>query len=140
MGLFCFLCRATTSFLTYSPDWAIPIPRPPISGVEVVANINWAGCIYMAKNFDHDTEVAIDEAIVRMEAERRITENRISALMDNFFFEFPRVIEQEYKHRLTPSQVVNLVQQYVSAILRGKGYVQVVDKSEYPIQTYWLFG
>lgn len=94
----------------------------------------------MAKNFDHDTEVAIDEAIVRMEAERRITENRISALMDNFFFEFPRVIEQEYKHRLTPSQVVNLVQQYVSAILRGKGYVQVVDKSEYPIQTYWLFG
>jgi len=103
----------------------------------------------MAKSFDHETEIAIDEAMVRLEAERRTAENRITALMDNFFFDFPKVVEEDYKHRLTPSQVVNLVQQYVSetvtasyvfAILRGKGYVQVVEKGDYPIQTYWLFG
>lgn len=148
MGLFCFLCLATTSYFLVSMG-SYPIPSLALRDLDVVATFKEAGCIYMAKSFDHETEIAIDEAMVRLEAERRTAENRITALMDNFFFDFPKVVEEDYKHRLTPSQVVNLVQQYVSemvpasyvfAILRGKGYIQVVEKGDYPIQTYWLFG
>jgi hypothetical protein len=103
----------------------------------------------MPKQFDHETEEAIDMEMVRLEASRRIALQRIEALLENFFYEFPAATESEYKHRMTPSQVINLARQYTGemvetsylyAVLRAKQYCQIIDKSDYPVQTYWLFG
>jgi hypothetical protein len=130
--------------------WVLtPSPALPIRDLDVVAISKEAGCIPMEKSFDRETEDAIDEMVVRIEAERRSTQMRIEALLENFFYDFPAALEENYKHRMTAFQVANLVREhtgefiessYLLAVLRTKGYVQVVDKDDFPIKTYWLFG
>ncbi len=98
--------------------------------------------------FASEHEDLIIEQRAKIEAEKRIRMDIIQHGLRDFFSDFPKCEKSAYKHRLTLESVQNLVFQYIGEhiqpsdliiLLKKNGYIQEVDKEEYPIRTYWYF-